>query len=307
MALLIATGYVAAHGKVIRAEGIKDLSNLAFLVLSPALLFRTMGQVPLAQLDFRPVVAYFAGVMLLFLATLAVQGLNRRAAVLALACTFSNTVMMGIPLVSLAYGQAGLVVLLTLVSVHAVVLLTFSTVALELAVAREQGCHGASPHAHGWAASLRVVVMAARSAILHPVPLPIIVGLLFAQTGMVLPEVLDKPLLWLGSSFSPLALLLVGASLAGHAARQHWHTAMGLVLAKNCVLPVLVAAIASWLQVDGLHRTTMVVAASLPIGANVFLFSQRYGVAKSEVTAAVALSTGLGLLTVSAAMWWFPA
>jgi predicted permease len=40
----------------------------------------------------------------------------------------------------------------------------------------------------------------------------------------------------------------------------------------------------------------------LPIGANVFLFSQRYEVAEELVTASVAVSTGLGLVSVSLVM-----
>ena len=44
------------------------------------------------------------------------------------------------------------------------------------------------------------------------------------------------------------------------------------------------------------------VAASLPIGANVFLFSQRYKVAEELVTASVAVSTALALVTVSVVM-----
>ena len=46
----------------------------------------------------------------------------------------------------------------------------------------------------------------------------------------------------------------------------------------------------------------MIVAASLPIGANVFLFSQRYNVAEDLVTASVAVSTGMALITVSLVM-----
>jgi predicted permease len=38
------------------------------------------------------------------------------------------------------------------------------------------------------------------------------------------------------------------------------------------------------------------------VGANVFLFSQRYGVAHEEVTASMGLSTALALLTLSAVM-----
>ena len=47
----------------------------------------------------------------------------------------------------------------------------------------------------------------------------------------------------------------------------------------------------------------MVVAASLPIGANVFLFSQRYQVAQERVTASVAVSTALALVSLSVVMW----
>lgn len=42
----------------------------------------------------------------------------------------------------------------------------------------------------------------------------------------------------------------------------------------------------------------MIVAASLPVGANVFLFAQRYEVAQDEVTASLAVSTALALVTV---------
>jgi malonate transporter len=44
------------------------------------------------------------------------------------------------------------------------------------------------------------------------------------------------------------------------------------------------------------------VAAALPIGANVFLFSQRYKTAEDLVTASVAVSTALALVTASVVM-----
>src|SRR6476620_11814802 len=122
--LLIACGFIAGCAGWIRPAAIRDLSNLIFLLLTPALLFRTMSKVRVEQLDFRPVGAYFLAVAILFGGTLLVQGFNRRAAVLALACTFSNTVMIGIALIGLMYGPQGLVTLFTLVSVHSLVLLT---------------------------------------------------------------------------------------------------------------------------------------------------------------------------------------
>ena len=297
--LLIAAGFMVGRLGWIRALAIKDLSNLVFLLLTPALLFRTMSVVRIEQLDFKPVAAYFLAVIVLFGGTLLVQGFNRRAAVLALATTFSNTVMIGIALISLMYGPAGLITLLTLVSVHSLVLLTSATVVLELAVAHEQlnatpGAQAAAPR-H----PVATVLMAVKNALLHPVPLPIIAGLLFAQTGWSIPAVIDTPLALLANAFGPIALVLVGLTLAFTPVGQHWRQALALASVKNLLHPLLVYGLCQLLGVTGLPMTVMVVASALPIGANVFLFSQRYQVAEELVTASVVVSTALALVTLT--------
>ena len=293
--LLIASGFAAARLGWIRPSSVKDLSNLVFLLLTPALLFHTMSRVHLEQLDFKPVAAYFVAVGLLFGSTFLLQGFNRRAAVLALAATYSNTVMIGVALVTLVYGPAGLVTLLTLVSVHSLVLLTSATVMLELAVAREQ-LPGAVPrHA------LTTVFMAVKNAIWHPVTLPLLAGLLFAWTGWQLPQALVTPLELMATAFSPMALMLVGVTLAFTHVGAHWRPALVLAGVKNILHPLLVFVLCRWLGVQGLPMTVMVVAAALPIGANVFLFSQRYSVAQDLITASVAVSTALALLTLTLA------
>jgi len=296
--LLIAIGYVAGRAGWIRAEATRDLSNLVFMVLTPALLFRTMSTVHVEQLDFKPVAMYFVAAALLFAAMLAWQGLSRRATVLALAATFSNTVMIGVPLVGLAYGQAGLVTLFTLISVHALVLLTLATVVLELAVAREATVAGARDGQH----MFLTVLGAVRNGIFHPVPLPIIAGLGFAQTGLVIPALLDRPLLLLSNAFGPIALVLVGVTLTHVRVGQHLKGALGLALIKNLAFPAMVAILSWSLGLSGVSLSVMIVAAAMPIGANVFLFSQRYRVAEGLVTASVAVSTALALLTVSLVM-----
>ena len=298
--LLVAIGFIAARARLVGAAGIKDLSNLVFMVLTPALLFRTMSAVHIERLDFAPIAAYFAAAYIVFFGVLVLRGFSRESAVLALAATFSNTVMIGIPLVGLAFGEAGMVILLTLVSVHALVLLTSATIVLELAVARE----AARGSATGGPGALRTVAMAARNAIIHPVPLPIIAGLLYATSGWALPPEVDKVLGWLGAAFGPLALLLVGMTLASTSVRRNWKGALVLALAKNAVMPMLVAAFCYLLSVQGLPMMVMVMAASMPIGANVFMFSQRYAVGEEVVTAAVGLSSLLSMLSLSMVMAW---
>jgi len=207
-------------------------------------------------------------------------------------------VMIGIPLIGLAYGPPGMVVVLTLVSLHSLILLTSATIVLELASAREDAAAGLPGQRHIAA----TVGKALRNAIIHPVVLPVIAGLLFAQTGWTVPEVVDKPIALLGAAFSPVALVLVGITLAMTPVGIHLRGATVQALVKNIVHPLGVLAIGWLLGMRGLPLAVMVVAASLPIGANVFMFAQRYRVAEELVTASVVVSTVLALVTVSVTM-----
>lgn len=292
--LCIGTGYLIARVGWVRATAVPDLSNIVFLLLTPALLFRTMGQVHLQELDFRPVGLYFASAALLFGATLAWAPFTTATAARALAHTFSNTVMIGVPLISLVYGPAGLVALFTLVSLHSLVLLTAATLVFELAQARAGADDG-----HSMA---RTVWQAVRGSIVHPVPLPILAGLLFAQTGLPLPEVVDKPLQMLGAALGPMALLLVGIALAHTRIGAHWRGALRIAAIKNLVMPSTLAALAWALGLSGPAVAVMFTASALPVGANVLYFTQRYGVMQEEVSSAIAISTALALATVPLAL-----
>jgi malonate transporter len=294
--LLIAVGYLSGKRGWIGGAAVRDLSNLVFLVLAPALLFRAMSSVDLEHLEFKPIAIYFAAAILLFFGVLATQGWNRKGTVLALAAIFSNTIMMGIPLITLAYGEAGGVLLLTLISLHAVVLLTLATVVLELLVLREK-VEGA-PTRH----PVHTVLLALRNAVIHPVPLPIIVGLLYAQTGIGIAPIVDKPLQLLGAAFGPMALLLVGVTLSHNPVGPHLKPALALSFAKNFILPVLMGGLGWLLGLRGMQLAVMTVTAALPMGANVFLFSQRYKVAEEQVTAAVAVSSVVGIVSLTLTM-----
>lgn len=296
--LLIAIGFIAGRAGWIRVEATKDLSNLVFMVLTPALLFRTMSTVHVQDLNFKPVAMYFVAAAILFFAMFFWKGANRHAAVLGLGATFSNTLVIGTPLIGLAYGEAGLITLFTLISVHALVLLTMATVVLELSVAREDAASGAA----AGRPMGRTILTAMRNGIIHPVPLPIIVGLLFAQTGLVVPDVVDKPLQLLGNAFGPLALVLVGVTITNGRVGEQLKAALGLSLIKNLVFPAIMAVVGWAAGMHGLPLSVMIVAAALPIGANVFMFSQKYEVAQDLITASLAVSTVIGVVTISLVM-----
>lgn len=298
---LILTGFVAGRAGLVRGESVRDLTNLVFLVLSQALLFRTMSNVHLEKLALQPILEYFAIAAGLFVVMLVMYGRDSRASVLALASIFSNTLMIGVPLVGLAFGEAGQVLLFTLISLHSLILLTLATIVLELQMAHEQA-ESAGDARH----MLVTVGLAMRNAVLHPVPMPILAGLLYAQTGWGLHPVIDKPLMLMGTAFGPVALVLVGITLAHAQVGQQWAAALKISLVKTVVHPLIMVTVGWWLGMRGLHLSVMVVAAALPVGANVFLFSQRYQKEEDVVTASVAMSSAMALVSVSVVMALLP-
>jgi predicted permease len=136
----------------------------------------------------------------------------------------------------------------------------------------------------------------------QPTTWPIILGLLYSQTNLGIPIVIDRPLQLLGQAFSPLALVLVGLTLSVTQFGDHIKPALGLSVLKNFVQPLLVLGLGLGLGLHGLPLTVMVVAASLPMGANVFMFSQRYQESEDLVTTSVSISTVMALFSVALTM-----
>jgi len=313
--LLIGAGYFAGHRRWLEPEGARQLAALSFSLLCPALLFRTMSRVDVEISDLGAVLAYLGAEFTIFAVMVLVLGRSTLSVVLAMTSTFGNTVMMGIPLIGLAFGDEGLIYLLGVVSLHSVVMLTVVTVSLEW-LGRSSSSSGARPPLHAAFSALR-------QAILHPITLPILLGLAWGQTGWTLPPILDRPLHWLGQAFSPIALLMVGITLAHIVNRREadaatmppgaegepltdrktlFRRAAGFTLLKNVLHPLLAGLICVIFGLSGLPVAVIIVAAALPIGATVLMFAQRYRIARDQVTTAIAVSTFAALASLPIAL-----
>lgn len=306
--LLILVGVAAARTGLLAEPAVKALSDAAFLIFLPALLFGAIARVEFDRLSPGAALAYYGAGLPLYLAVLAVQ-LRRGAAVQAavvqaLGAVFANTVMLGIPVVRIAYGDTGLALLLTIVAVHALTFLTLSTLVIEMgAVARERAAAGRG----SWRSAAGSLDQVVRASLLHPVVLPILAGLAWSATGASLPAAVDTTLSMLGSAAAPLCLVLLGASLARLDLRQGIATALGLTLLKSAAHPLLVWLVGAFvLRVAPLPLAVATATAALPIGANVYLFAQRYEAQVGEISAAVTLSTLAGALTLPWLLLWMP-
>ena len=307
---IVAIGWVVGRLKWLDAGGegadaSRTLSNAAFYIFVPALLFRTTARVDFTTMPWASVVAVFVPTLLLLLAVYAAQRRANRDAALpaaapgvrAITAVFGNTVQVGIPMAAALFGETGLAVHLAIVSLHALSLLTLATALVELDLARAQ------PQRRARAAHLAsVLATTVRNTVIHPVVLPVLLGLAFNAAGFALPAVVDELLLTLGAAVVPLCLVLIGTSLAHYGIRGGVRPALLLAACKLVLLPLLVLGVGHWgFGLTGLPLGVIVMLAALPVGSNPLIFAQRYRVLEAETTAAVVLST-LGFV-VTAPLW----
>lgn len=277
------------------------LSAVAFTLLIPSLLFRTMVRIDLAHMPWRTLAAFMLPLLAYTLVVYAVWRARGASAVpaapaapatAAITASYGNAVQLGIPVAAALFGEAGLALHLAVVSVHGVLLLLMLTVLVELDLARAQG-------ATHLADTLRTT---ARQLVVHPVVLPVVLGLAWNVTGLGLNPLMDELLRLLGQAAIPVCLLLIGIALATYGLRGALREAVPLVLLKLLVLPGLVLAVAHLgFGLRDMPLGVLVMMAAMPAGANALIFAQRYETALPRTTAAIVLST-LGF--VAAASLW---
>lgn len=293
LVLVVAAGWFVGRRGWLGPEGPKVLSTAAFFLFVPALLFRTTARLDLSTLEPHMLAAYFVPIVGLGLAVYAVArpSLLRASpaapAVRGITVAFGNTVQLGIPLSAALFGEAGLALHLSLVSVHGLVLLGLFTVLVEHDRGRARRAAGdAAPSV---ARSLGTTL---RTTVVHPVILPILAGYAWNVAGAPIPAVLDQTLLVLGQAVVPLCLVLIGLSLAAYGLRGSLGAAVAMTALKVAVAPALVFVLGRFVfGLAALPLAVLTVAAALPVGTNPLLFAQRYDTLQGETTSAIVVST----------------
>jgi predicted permease len=282
----------------------RTLSYAAYYIFVPALLFHTTARIELAALPWRILGAFFVPVTAVMLALYAWQRRwNRNGrlpaaapGVRALVAVFGNTVQVGIPMAAALFGPRGVALHVTVISLHALTLLTVQTGLVELDLAREQQRAGGDRHLG------RTLLVTARNTVVHPVVLPVLGGLAWNAAGLAMPAVMDEILVLLGQAVVPLCLVLIGTSLAYYGIAGSAKGAGVISVVKLLVLPAIVLGVGRFgLGLEGLPLAVIVMCAALPVGSNAVIFSQRYGALQAETTAAAVFST-LGF-AVTAPLW----
>ena len=299
---LVAIGYLLAWRGVLREGAGEALGDFVVAVAIPALLFRT-----LAEADFegaRPLAlwaVYFATIATVWtLATLAIRrGFARdaRAGVVAgLAASFSNLVLLGIPVILALFGREGTEILSLLIAVHLPVMMAASLVLHE----RAERLDGTRESGAGAAALARRFVVSMGT---NPIIAGIVLGLLWRLSPFALPTFVAELVDRLAGVAGTLALIALGTSLRRFGIARNLPQASVTAALKLLLMPAVATLLALTAGLPSTVAQIVVVCAAMPAGVNPYLIAARLGTGEALASNTLLIATALSPVTLLGWAW----
>lgn len=300
-------GYLLTWAGAFRVEDIPGLTRYVFNIALPVMLFDSMARVALPEtVQWSFLLAYYLPTLLIYLVGTII---GRRAfrhtrpgsGVFAMGCAYSNTVLIGLPIITTAWGDAAILPLMMIVAVHAAVLFSLTTAVAESGGPRRGTGTGAG------GASIATVVFRTTTGILgNPIVGGLAVGLLFNFFSIAIPETVATITGWIRASAVPAALFVTGASLRRYRVTGHLAETGMMIILKLVIHPALVWAAAAFvLRLPPLWTAVAVVTAALPTGINTSVFATKYDAAVAPVTSAILVTTALSVVTLTILLTMF--
>ncbi len=275
--LLVFAGMAAARAGWIDEAGAKGLNAFVYYLAMPAALFRAASEGALLQgFDWRLVAAYFGPTLVLLAA---VEALGRRKpaeerALTGMGACFSNNVFLGMPVIVAHMGSAAAGPMTVIIAGTTVLFIGLPVLRIEMA----RGSGGA-------------VAAALGRALANPLLVAIALGTLWASVSWRLPGPVSVAVDLLAAASAPAALAGLGAALAGYRIAGDLRDSTALCGLKLLAHPVMVWFAAGAVGLGEFERAVAVLASAMPVGANVFVLAQHYGIYERRASAAVVLST----------------
>ena len=293
---VIAVGYLAGRRGVLSADNVATLNAFVFAMAAPALLFRNVALTEFpASIPWGLWLSYYGGLLAVMAAAMGCAVIVRpgqRAAervITGFGAAFSNTVMLGIPIILTAFGEAAGLPLFLILAFHGLLVFSVAIVLLEKSTDPD--------------IRLRDLPrQLARSMRDQHVMLALAAGVAWNFSGLGLAAPVDRFLELLGSAAIPVALIAVGGRLAHIAWRSNLGAAVYISAFKLIVMPALVYGLAQHVfALPPLFVATTTVLAAMPTGVFTAVFAARYQAAEAEASSTIVVSTVLGAATI--AVW----
>ncbi|WP_448564564.1 AEC family transporter [Thalassotalea ganghwensis] len=294
LALVAALGYFLTKIQWLTKIDIDAISKLTFTLLIPLFLFTKMSKADLqGNVDIDYFLAFYLPLLISFFIALTLHYVISKprktnlaqASVFALGSSYSNTVIIGIPIVIAIVNEQALGLVFLIITFHSALLFTLTSL---LAI-----------KAPTQSTNTSVVQNLAKQTLLNPLVASITLGLIANLLDLHLPKTVDTAIGYLGTPAIGLALFLLGSSLTFYRIKeQTLHISLATIL-KLVLLPLLILMVSHhFLELPVEVTTTLVIISACPTGVNAYLIAKMQQCQQAVVAGTIVASTLASLITL---------
>ena len=276
-------GYLSSRHSFLLKDQITAISKFVFYLCIPALLFTGMATANLEiEQSLKVMQSFYLPVFLVFgLLVIVCLKFNyslKNSSVLALTGTYSNTVLIGLPIVIFSVGQSSVDLVFIIITFHSVMLFSLT---------------------YFLSGNRSAIKKTFRTVLLNPIVLSLTLGILVNLLRVPLPDVLIRSLKLLSEPAIAGAIFVLGGNLYFLKLKGSLKQAVALSCIKLFLLPALVYVSGKWLfMVDETALTVAVLLAAAPVGVNAFFVSIELKSQSEKTANTVIISTlGSGLMS----------
>lgn len=317
LVVIIAAGFAAGKSGLLPGTFRKALSDFCIYFGMPALLIRTIATAPPSDTAAHLVWSgYLIPAMLVWLAATLYALLHGRsateAASLAMASTYGNVIMLGIPLTLAQLGPVAATTVAFVVLVHSPILFLAASLHYGLAelgrplevkqVTATAVLQSGDGHARlgGRGQLYRALREASRDLVTNPIIIAILVGLLLRVSDVGLDPISGGALSLLGQATLPCVLVAMGLGLSSFEMKGEVGMIAVVTLLKLVAMPALAWFVsARFLQLPLADVAVITLLSAMPTGANAYAFASRVDAGEGTVSGVVALSTIGSIVTIA--------
>ncbi len=292
---LIGIGFLAGRSRYLSDAAIKGLPEFVFRIAMPVMLFRTIGTSQVPEAPAASILAMFFGAVGVVWIAMALwtRLILRRgqgdASALCMASAFANSVMMGLPIALSHFGPTAAPIVALVIMCDTAAMWFAATV------------HLASTEGAGDDGIATVIATLAWRLATNPIILGCAAGLVWRITGVTMPPLADRVVTMLAQAAVPGALVALGLALNSYGLAGQVGAVSAITFLKMLVMPTAAWLLGTYvLGLPKLEVGVITTLAAMPVGANAYLFAAAYDRQPAAVSGAIAATTPIALITVSA-------
>lgn len=302
--LVALLGFISTKSRWLGREQLDALSKFTFSISIPAFLFYQMAKAEFSeQVSLQLFAAFYLPVLACYLIAYLINYFfykseplnkdgspdiknNAACAVFALSASYSNNVIVGLPLLLAALGEQVIGIIFLIVTFHSALLFALTSIL----AAKTTSKHNAKPFNY---------LIFTKQTLNNPLIISILLGLVVNLLGITLPDPLHDSLALIAKPAIPLALYILGASLTFYPVRQELTFISIACASKLILLPSLVFLASQYMfKLEPFVVTVLVMLSACPTGVNAYLIAVSHQKHQQTVAGTIVLSTLISIITL---------